>query len=157
MIALKPALHLHIRASLRYWWFTLNITNILKKMTTDTIITSALTAIGTAFATVVAFVLTGGHKKARAETENQLVTAIRQAGEFLAESNDSLREDIQEMERKYENQLKALEQKFTLKEKEYKLRIENLELENQNLKLENANLIIANNKLTKETKKESAK
>jgi hypothetical protein len=157
MISIQPSLDFHTRAKLRYWWFTLNITQAYNKMTTDTIITSALTGIATTVATALAFVFTGGYKKTKAETENQLVIAIKQAGEFLAESNESLRKDIHTMTQEYENQLKSLESKFSLKEKEYKLRIENLELENQNLKLENANLILENSKLKKESRVRTTK
>lgn len=119
-------------------------------MTTDTLLTAAFSSLLGSGGTAMVFVLTGGYKKQRQETESQLVGAIKEAGEFLAKSNENLRNDIKELSDNYEHKIKDLVKKFELKEKEYILRIENLELENKNLKLENANLALQNSRLINE-------
>lgn len=120
-------------------------------MSTDTLLNVIFTGLLSSGATAVLFVLNGGYRRQKQETENGLVKAIESAGKFLAESNEALRKDIKGMEANYEAKISGLEKKFQLKEKEYQLRIENLELENKNLKLENANLILENDRLMKDS------
>lgn len=120
-------------------------------MSSDTLLSEIVTGILSAAGTAFVFVLTGGYKKQKQQTENELVSAIEKAGQYLATSNDRLRDDIKNMTTEYENKLNNLEKKFSFKEKEYMLRIENLELENKNLKLENANLVLENDRLVKDS------
>lgn len=136
----------YIRQRLLYWYYTVFTYTLRPKMNLETILTAGAGALVTA----LVWLLTGGYRQRKIETEDKLINAVTTAGAFLAESNNNLLKEINKISTDHEHQIKELEKKFELKERTYILKIENLELENKNLKLENANLLIENDKLNRE-------
>jgi len=121
-------------------------------MTSAEILDKMFYALLGAVPTGALFMVKGGVRRGNAETDNAIINGIKEAGEFLAKSNEQLQHTLMQVTKEYEEKIHELENKFDLKEKSLLLKIENLELENKNLKLENANLILENNRLLKSSK-----
>lgn len=139
--------HLRFRLQLLYlyqFYYTLR-----KRMTFADFIDKTFWGMAGAIVTGLTFMVFGGVRKGRAETDTAIIDGIKSAGEFLASSNSQLQKSIVEQTNVYEKKINDLIQRFDLKEKSLILKIENLELENKNLKLENANLALENDRLMK--------
>lgn len=122
-------------------------------MTTSDFIEKAFWALAGTIVTGATFIMRGGVKRGNAETDVAIIKGIKDAGEFLAKSNNDLQKSLVELTKTYEQKIADLVIKFELKEKIMLAKIDNLEIQNQNLKLENANLILMNDKLTRENPK----